>query len=246
MLGLATSPGDSGLNPLGPLVAALLAGLLTRGWRGLLEPFARLLRFRGGPAPWLVAIALPAFLCLVAVAVGAALGLGLPTSGQLGRWPQVIDGFLFVLLFVAAGEEPGWRGFLLQRLQGRMAPLKAALAVAAIWAVWHAPLLRTEITPGQVGPFVLSLVGGSLATAWACNASRGALLPPMIMHATTNAIGGGFLFTFYSGAAKTELWWIYAVIWGLAGAGIAWATKGRLGYHPEAELGVSRPEAPGF
>jgi uncharacterized protein len=44
--------------------------------------------------------------------------------------------------FVGAGvsEEPGWRGFLLPRLQDRFSPLVASLMVWLPWALWHAPL----------------------------------------------------------------------------------------------------------
>ena len=37
-------------------------------------------------------------------------------------------------------EEPGWRGFLLPRLQDRFSPLVASLLVWSAWALWHAPL----------------------------------------------------------------------------------------------------------
>ncbi len=44
--------------------------------------------------------------------------------------------------FVGGGvsEEPGWRGFLLPRLQERFNPLIASLLVWFPWAMWHAPL----------------------------------------------------------------------------------------------------------
>jgi len=38
------------------------------------------------------------------------------------------------------GEEVGWRGVLLPRLQSRMAALPATAIVAAVWTVWHIPL----------------------------------------------------------------------------------------------------------
>jgi len=48
--------------------------------------------------------------------------------------------FLYNILFVAVLEEPGWRGFLLDRLQQRYSPLLASMAVWLPWALWHAPL----------------------------------------------------------------------------------------------------------
>jgi len=48
--------------------------------------------------------------------------------------------FLSNFLFTAALEEPGWRGFLLPRLQQRFSPLLASLFVWFPWALWHGPL----------------------------------------------------------------------------------------------------------
>ena len=48
--------------------------------------------------------------------------------------------FLYNAFFVAAVEEPGWRGFLLDRLQRRWSPFVASLLVWLPWALWHAPL----------------------------------------------------------------------------------------------------------
>jgi membrane protease YdiL (CAAX protease family) len=48
--------------------------------------------------------------------------------------------FLYNLLFVGVLEEPGWRGFLLDRLQEKLSPLAVSMAVWLPWALWHGPL----------------------------------------------------------------------------------------------------------
>jgi membrane protease YdiL (CAAX protease family) len=68
-------------------------------------------------------------------AVGAKLVL---PDGRGSMLATIADGvvfFLFNLLFVGTEEEPGWRGFLLDRLQRKFSPL-----VWLPWALWHAPL----------------------------------------------------------------------------------------------------------
>ena len=46
--------------------------------------------------------------------------------------------FLYqIFFFNATGEEVGWRGFALPRLQARTSPLIAALIIALFWAPWH-------------------------------------------------------------------------------------------------------------
>jgi membrane protease YdiL (CAAX protease family) len=46
---------------------------------------------------------------------------------------------VLVLVFSGYGEETGWRGFALGRLQERFGPVKGTLVLALIWAGWHTP-----------------------------------------------------------------------------------------------------------
>jgi membrane protease YdiL (CAAX protease family) len=48
--------------------------------------------------------------------------------------------FDLVLLGVGFGQEIGWRGFALPRLQRRFGPLGGALLVAVAWGAWLLPL----------------------------------------------------------------------------------------------------------
>jgi membrane protease YdiL (CAAX protease family) len=98
------------------------------------------------PIAWhLVALFLfPVLLLLGAILTGV--------EGGALHQPRVAgSGFSYAILvavesgyafFVGGGvsEEPGWRGFLLPRLQGRFSPLVASLLVWFPWALWHAPL----------------------------------------------------------------------------------------------------------
>ncbi len=60
-----------------------------------------------------------------------------PDAGQL-----TVLGLNFVLVFLIAGpgEEFGWRGFALPRLERGLTPLRAALVVGLMWWAWHLPL----------------------------------------------------------------------------------------------------------
>lgn len=48
---------------------------------------------------------------------------------------------LFVSIIPAFGEEFGWRGYMLPRLAQQLTARKAVIVHAAIWWVWHLPLL---------------------------------------------------------------------------------------------------------
>jgi membrane protease YdiL (CAAX protease family) len=216
LLGYADDPGNTGINPLGPLVAALLVAA-AGGWADFKAWLRAIVRAR---AP---------LLAVASVAIMAARGARFPVAEVAARWPEVADPLLVALLFVALGEEPGWRGWLLPRLQERMAPHLAALAIAPVWALWHLPMLGEELPWDQLGAFLVSVAAASLVLAWLTNRAAGGVLPAMLCHATVNAVGGGFLFTFFAGPDSTLLRWINALLWAVAALAVVWMTRGRLG-----------------
>ncbi len=67
--------------------------------------------------------------------------LGLPIWGVLLANLAALPVNALFSMLLAFGEEVGWRGFLQPRLQSRLGAGGSVLAVAAIWGVWHAPLL---------------------------------------------------------------------------------------------------------
>ena len=58
----------------------------------------------------------------------------------------------------AMGEELGWRGFLLPRLERRLTPRIAALVMAISWALWHLPAFFFPGLPQQHLPPVAFLL----------------------------------------------------------------------------------------
>jgi membrane protease YdiL (CAAX protease family) len=216
----------TGPNPLGPFVAALVVTGLGPGWPAVKDLLGRIARARV-PARWYAfAFGLPLLLVAVAVAINTALGAPAPTAAQLATWRGLPEPFLFILLFIALGEEPGWRGFLLPRLEQRYgSPLRASLVLGAIWAAWHLPLLGTEFPLAHVAPFLLSVFAASIVLTRLYDGTGGSVLLPMLMHATVNTMGSSYALGFVDGADKTRLWWIYAAAWGVSAGIVAWRMR---------------------
>jgi membrane protease YdiL (CAAX protease family) len=89
----------------------------------------------------------------------------------------------------ALGEEIGWRGYVLPRLQSRMSALSASLLIAPIWGLWHLPLWLAGDpvrTPTFYVPFFVAVFALSVILTWVYNSTGGSLLMVVLAHATFN------------------------------------------------------------
>jgi membrane protease YdiL (CAAX protease family) len=219
--------GNGGPNPIGLLVAALIAAYVDQGWAGSKQILLGIVRLRAPLGAWAVALLLPFATLGVALALGSLGGIALVAKPI--PWSDLLDKFIIMFLFVGLGEEPSWRGFLQPLLQRAVAPLGATLVVALVWAVWHLPLMGSEFAWPLVPAFLVSLTGAAFTQAYLFNASRGSSLLPMLSHALINTAGSGYVFTLVQSQSLSSFWWVYAFLWLGAGAAVVVLTRGRLG-----------------
>jgi membrane protease YdiL (CAAX protease family) len=99
--------------------------------------------------------------------------------------------FLYQFFFFnATGEETGWRGFALPRLQARTSPLVASLIIALFWINWHWFLWQAEGNPVfswqyWIVQYALH-IPASVIIGWFYNRSQGSILVAGIAHAAAN------------------------------------------------------------
>ena len=99
--------------------------------------------------------------------------------------------FLYQFFFFnATGEEAGWRGFALPRLQTRTSPLIACLIIAFFWINWHWFLWQAEGSPifswqYWIVQYALH-IPVSVIIGWFYNRSKGSILVAGIAHASAN------------------------------------------------------------
>ena len=153
------------------------------------------------------------------------LGVALLHRIALGTFPAFTQESWLVMLAAVpfstpfqAGEELGWRGYLLPRLSARAGLPIASLVVGVIWAAWHLPFffIGGADKSGQSFPAYLAGVTAlSVAMTWLYWRTRGSLLLTMLMHAAVN--NTNFLST--PPSTSTGPWTIHAsfVAWGTAG-----------------------------
>jgi membrane protease YdiL (CAAX protease family) len=197
-LASAATPGVFGIGgPIflfGVITPGLTAVALTavrRGGEGVRELLLPIGRWQVDPRLYLFALAY-----MPAIRLAAAAAHRLAT----GSWPAFGETSIFsmfagilVSTWMQAGEEVGWRGFLLPRLSDRVGPEAASLLVGIIWAVWHVPLFLIPGTgsDGQSFPiYLLHVTALSVAMTWLFRRSGGSLLLVMVMHAAVNNTTG--------------------------------------------------------
>jgi hypothetical protein len=96
----------------------------------------------------------------------------------------------------AMGEELGWRGFLLSRLERTLGPQFGALVMALTWALWHLPAFFFPGMPQQHMPpiaFLLTVAAFGIFLALLFNRTRGHIVSTMLAHFSFNmslAAGG--------------------------------------------------------
>jgi membrane protease YdiL (CAAX protease family) len=188
LLPIHPAPAWHALGAIGPIAAALIVTAIVGGKWGL-RPFAtRLVRWRVAPGWCLLALSpLPLF-AFSALALHIATGHW-PGFGHIWHDPALVlswgAGFAYGI-----GEEPGWRGFALPRLQERHNALAASLLLAAIWIGWHAAYFTYRFQPGvsQFIGFAIGLAAGAVLLTCLYNGSGGSVLLAIVYHATLNAV----------------------------------------------------------
>ncbi|MEA2348996.1 MAG: protease family protein [Thermoleophilaceae bacterium] len=207
----------------GPLLAALIVLAFTDGVAGLRGLGSRLIRWR---VPWFwyaVAIVGPLMVGVGATLLGLAAGLHAPS----------LAGYTFssaLLVFAVRlidptdgpmGEEPGWRGYALPRLQATRSPLAATAILGVLVAGWHLPLVLVENEGSAVGLGAVALIGTFASTffyCWIFNHTGGSVLLTLIAHSADGLITPGFLH--YSGTDLVTWSTAYVGAWVLVALGI--------------------------
>jgi membrane protease YdiL (CAAX protease family) len=184
------------LNDYAPLLAAIITAGVASGTDGVRELFERMVQWRVGLGWVLVAAFSP--LALFGIAAGIVVfGLGYPPPdlsllGTITYLPYLgLAGWVFWILTAGIGEESGWRGYALPKLQSNMSALSGTLIVTLFWVGWHLPRFFYYGAYMQLGFSVLPLAAhGFLALAivltWIYNSTRGSILMAALFHGSYN------------------------------------------------------------
>jgi uncharacterized protein len=210
----------------GPFLAAVAVLALTVGKPGVKALFRSMVRWRVGLRWWAVAVLTPIVLTVLATALNVALGAPMPTSEELSRWPDALVTALLILCIPFIGgawEEPGWRGYALLRLLMLRTPMAASVVLGVIWAVWHIPLF---LTGDQHWSDLVLVIFVSVVFTWLFQNALQSVLITMVLHATNNAVSGGYFSQMFTGSDSVRQSWLLVLVWGVAAALVANFARG--------------------
>lgn len=179
---------------LGPITAAVLITLATAGRKGLQELWDRGTRARVGVVWWLLAVGSPPALAGFATLLLRLFGRPWPDltllRGSLAD-PTWVANLAAASLAYGIGEEPGWRGFALPRLQSGRSAFRATLLLSVLWALWHTPFFTYRYHLGSLSGyagFFTCFVAGALWLTFLYNSSGGSVLMVILWHIGWNVV----------------------------------------------------------
>jgi uncharacterized protein len=184
-----------------PALASVIARLVFK--EGFGDISFRLVGWNGAKAV-AVALVFPAVVGILAYGAAWVLGLATFSVPSTGMFVDVnppmlrfsltilcaITVFAVIGLLTAAGEEIGWRGFLVPRLVEAGVPFPL-VASGLIWALWHVPGVLSGIyasSPNRwLSAALFLLFGVGLSVLWGrLRLKTGSVWPAMLGHAAWN------------------------------------------------------------
>jgi membrane protease YdiL (CAAX protease family) len=205
-INITLSPGGLifAIGGLGPVLSAIILTLATRSREKWQDYWRRVIDFKRISLKWYAVIFLLAPLYSVLALLTGYLIRGrippLETAVSYLNSPLTILPFvLFTLFYGPLPEELGWRGYVLDRLQGKWNALVSSLILGVIWSLWHAPMffmrgsLQSEVFPLNSVSFWLAMGPGILAEAvimtWIYNNTQRSTLSAILFHFMMNFTG---------------------------------------------------------
>src|SRR5215213_2178211 len=230
---------------VGPFLAAFVMTGVTEGRAGVRRFLRRFVLWRVGFRWYVFAfVGVPVIALLSVVVTPGVLG-SFQGLGVLAPLPLL--GIFAYALFPggALGEEPGWRGFALPRLQALHGPLVGSLILGPLWASWHLPLFFTPwnvLTTFNLVVFVLATTCLAIMYTWVFNNTKGSVLMAILLHWSFD-LSAGILAPLFPAPIIDE----YGLLVILPGFGafavvLVILTRGRLGYqHYQQEVEEPAP-----
>lgn len=180
----------------GFIFASVIMTGLTLGKDGLVALLKRYLLWRVNWKWYLVAFLLEPILIVAGVFINAALTHVPPDLSTVMAYKLFgasANLLLFILPFflydfISNGEEIGWRGYVLPRLQLKYGALTSTLILGVVWGLWHLPKFLSHWNVVSFAWFMAHIMAYAVLLTWLYNNTKGSLLLATICHASSNTV----------------------------------------------------------
>ena len=189
-----------------PNGVGLLVTGVTGGRAGLRELFSKVVLWRIGLKWYVIALFVPITMAYLAIGLYALFGNAVPGFAPASQLLPIV---LLAVFTGAMGEELGWRGTALPRLQARWNALISSLIVGVLWGFYHLPSFLLSGLPLQdlpLIPFMVAALGITILISWTFNHTGGSLIIVFLYHFAFNFMG-----------SATGIFGVPALLWLLAG-----------------------------
>ncbi|MGN0715816.1 MAG: CPBP family intramembrane glutamic endopeptidase [Anaerovoracaceae bacterium] len=137
-----------------------------------------------------MAYIIPLILCLPVYGLAWVTGIGSLGEFSISQIFVFAVAGVFINCIAAAGEEIGWRGFLLTELRQIVPVRLASVIIGIVWFLYHAPLiLFSDYNNGNIPYsllcFFIMVMGFTLIASWLCIKAR-SFWPAVLLHASHN------------------------------------------------------------
>lgn len=181
----------------GFIIASLIMTGLTLGRASVMALLKRFLIWRVGWKWFLIAgltypVIFSAAVVLNAVLTQTPIDNSTVMAHKIFGESANLPGFILPFFFFDAitnGEEMGWRGYVLPRLQAKHSAFIASLILGVIWGFWHLPKFLASGSASSFAWFMVKTIVDAIIYAWLYNNTKGSLLLTTIMHAAGNTAG---------------------------------------------------------
>ena len=186
-------PFNHAIGGMGPLISSFLTTWIFLKTDGVKKLLARCFQIK--PLTYLaIALFSPFILALLAALINYFINKtpidfsDFLTTKEFPQW-NLLTFFIYNVIFFGFGEEVGWRGFALPRLQNKSNAFTASIILTLFWALWHLPLFfyrsgYTTMEISGIAGWVFSLLTGSVLLTWLYNSSRASILICAVFHST--------------------------------------------------------------
>lgn len=181
----------------GFVFASVIMTGLTLGKEGVVSLLKRYLQWRVSWKWYLVAFGLAPALWIAGVYLYAALVhvspdfstiMAYKIFGESANLPLFVLPF-FLIDLIANGEEIGWRGYVLPRLQAKHNALTSTMILGVVWGLWHLPKFLSHFDVTAFVWFMLHTMAFAVILTWLYNSTKGSLFLVSICHAASNTVG---------------------------------------------------------